>query len=95
MKKIIIKILSSLLYKLNKTTSFNEMYEKLLEYAQSNDENYVHLRVGKNVHEGFKISAYINNFNWVEGDTIDECIEKLEKYKNRKPEEGKINEVLI
>ena len=95
MKKIIIKILSSLLYKLNKTTSFNEMYEKLLEYAKLNGEYYINLEVNKDAHRGIKIKAYINNFNWIEGDTIEECIDGLEKYKNRKPEEGKINEVLI
>jgi len=71
------------------------MYEKLLEYAQSNGEYYVHLRVGRNVHEGLKISAYINNFNWVEGDTIDECIEKLKEYKNKAQKEDAIKEVLI
>jgi hypothetical protein len=45
MREIIVKILSTILYKLNKTDSFNEMYEKLLIYAKSNGEDYIQLNV--------------------------------------------------
>jgi hypothetical protein len=95
MREIIVKILSTLLYKLNKTDSFNEMYEKLLIYAKSNGEDYIQLNMCKSTHGGIFVKAYINNFNWVEGKTIEECLDKLKKYKNIKPEESIIKEILI
>jgi hypothetical protein len=95
MREIIVKILSTILYKLNKTDSFNEMYEKLLIYAKSNGEDYIQLNVCKSTYAGIFVKAYINNFNWVEGKTIEECLDKLEKYKNIKPEESIIKEILI
>jgi len=95
MRNIIIKILTSLLYSLNKTSSFNEMYNKLFIYAKSNGEDYIQLNVCKSTYNGVFIKAYINNFNWVDGKTIEECLDKLEKYKNIKPEESIIKEILI
>lgn len=84
-----------------KEVSLVEMAEKLKAYALKNKKKYYTIQVSYSHHlhidnsgiPSIEISAYIDGYGYVKGDTIEECIKQFNK--NKIPSGQKLADVKI